>query len=80
MVECKNCRHFRALPGGTVWKRKTGCYHPDNMEQKQSDGFLAEQEIPGNHEQINMRGDCAQYEPRQRAPSLLKRVARLMRA
>jgi hypothetical protein len=63
-VECRNCRHFREYPfgEGTPWKRKTGCYHPDLMVQKQSDGFLLEQQVPGDHEKINLRGDCPKYE------------------
>jgi hypothetical protein len=30
--------------------------------QKQSDGFLLEQQVPGDHEKINLRGDCPKYE------------------
>jgi len=80
MVECKDCIHFKRFPGGTTWKRKTGCYHPDHMEQKQSDEFLKEQEIPGNHAKINLRGDCSTFEPRPTKLSLLRRIAELMRA
>jgi hypothetical protein len=74
-VECRNCLHFREYPygDGTVWKRKTGCYHPDLMVQKQSDGFLKEQEVPGDHEKINVRGDCPKYAARPPDPSLLQR-------
>jgi hypothetical protein len=79
MVECKDCVHFRELPGGTPWKRKTGCYHPDLMEQKQGDGFLKEQEIPGDHTKLNLLHDCAKFEPRPRRPSLVDRMKRWMR-
>jgi hypothetical protein len=79
MVECKDCRHFRAFPGDTVWKRRTGCYHPDLMEQKQSDPFLKAQEVPGNHEKINVRGDCAKFEVRPRRGSVLSRLIAVMR-
>ncbi len=74
-VECQSCVHFREYPygDGTVWKRKTGCYHPELMVQKQSDGFLKEQEVPGDHEKINLRGDCAKYEALPPEPSLLQR-------
>ena len=80
MVDCKNCLHFRERPGDTTWKRKTGCYHPDLMEQKQGDAFLKEQEIPGDHTSINAGGDCGDFEPAPREPSLLKRIAMAMRA
>lgn len=74
-VACSRCVHFREYPfgDGTVWKRKTGCYHPDLMVQKQSDGFLKEQQVPGDHEKINVRGDCAKYEALPPEPSLLQR-------
>jgi hypothetical protein len=80
MVECKDCRHFRAYPGDTVWKRRTGCYHPDLMEQKQTDSFLKAQEVPGNHEKINVRGDCAKFEARPRRGSVLSRLIAAMRS
>ena len=74
-VECRRCTHFRENPNGdgTVWKRKTGCYHPNLMVQKQSDLFLREQQVPGDHEQINLRGDCANYEALPPEPTLLQR-------
>lgn len=74
-VECRACVHFREYPfgDGTVWKRKTGCYHPELMVQKQSDAFLQEQQVPGDHLQINLRGDCAKHEPRPPEPTLLQR-------
>jgi hypothetical protein len=79
MVECKDCRHFRRYPGDTPWKRKTGCYHPELMEQKQNDAFLKEQEVPGNHEKINLRGDCAKFEALAKRPSLVRRIASALR-
>ena len=79
MVECKDCIHFQRHPGGTPWKRKTGCYHPELLEQKQADPFLAEQQIPGNHEKINLRGDCPKFEARPRKPSLLGRISMALR-
>ena len=79
-VECRNCVHFREYPygSGTVWKRKTGCYHPALMDQKQSDDYLAEQQVAGDHEKLNLRGDCARFEPRPPRGSLLQRALALM--
>ena len=79
-VACSDCLHFRFFPYGTPWKRKTGCYHPDNMEQKQSEPFLKEQEVPGNHEKINARGDCPQFERKPRRPSLMERLVDTLRS
>jgi hypothetical protein len=71
-VECRDCRHFRAAP---FQAPRTGCYHPDNMQAKQKDLFLKEQELPGDHRKINLRGDCATFEVRPAKPSLWKRLA-----
>jgi hypothetical protein len=79
MVDCNECKHFQERPGDTTWKRKSGCYHPDNMEQSQDDAFLREQEIPGDHLKINADGTCAQFEASEPKPSLLKRIGRAMR-
>lgn len=75
-VACADCVHFRRYPygDGTTWKRKTGCYHPDLMEQKQSDVFLEEQQVPGDHEKLNLRGDCEKFEARPAQASWLQRV------
>ena len=75
-VECRDCVHLRVNPftPGTTWKRKTGCFHPDLMEQKQSDDFLTEQQVPGDPEKLNLRGDCAKFEPRPPRPSFLQRM------
>lgn len=73
MADCNDCRSFRELPGGTVWKRRTGCYHPDLMEQKQSERVLAAQEIPGDHRKLNANGDCAKFVAR-RSESLMSRL------
>jgi len=79
MVDCKDCQYFRELPGGTVWKRRTGCYHPDLMEQKQSERVLAAQEIPGDHRKLNARGDCAKFAAR-RTQSFMSRLIAGLRA
>jgi len=80
MVECKDCVHFRRVPGGSPWKKKTGCYHPDLMVQKQSERFLAEQQVPGDHEKINLLGDCAKFEAKPSGPPLLERVLVLLKS
>jgi hypothetical protein len=74
MVECKHCKWFRALPGDTVWKRRTGCYHPQNMEQKLADRVLQAQEIPGDHEKLNLNRDCALFEAAPRRGSMITRL------
>lgn len=79
MVDCKNCQWFRAYPGDTVWKRRTGCYHPENMEQKLSERVHQAQEIPGDHEKLNLRGDCARYEARPRRGSLISRLLKTLK-
>jgi hypothetical protein len=79
MVRCEDCRHFRRLPGDTTFRRRTGCYHPELMEQKQSERFNAAQEIPGNHEIINLNGDCAKFEAQPRR-SWVKRLVSAMKS
>jgi hypothetical protein len=70
-VECANCAHFRQAPWDAPY---TGCWHPDNMRQRQSDRFLKQQELPGDHTKINLRGDCAQYAARPKRPSFWRRM------
>ncbi len=74
MVDCKDCKWFRSVPGDTVWKRRTGCYHPEHMDQKLSERVHQAQEIPGDHEKLNVRGDCAKFESAPRRGSLLSRM------
>jgi len=71
MKHCADCRHFRKAP---YQAKHEGCYHPDNMVGKQKDDYLDEQQLPGDHERINARGDCAQFEPLASQPSLLRRI------
>ena len=80
MADCNDCLHFRRLSGDTVWKRRTGCYHPDLMEQTQSDPALLAQQVPGNHIKINLRGDCAKFDGGPRRGSLISRVIAALRA
>lgn len=70
-VHCTDCRHFRAAP---YEAKKTGCYLPANMEGKQKDAFLDEQQIPGDHERINRNGDCKDFAARAERPPLLQRL------
>ena len=43
----------------------------------QKAGYLDEQQVPGDHRKINLRGDCEQFEARARKPSLLQRILSL---
>ena len=70
-VECRDCTHFKAAPYDAP---RTGCWHPDFMQQRQKDAFLDEQQIPGDHEKINLRGDCAKFEARADKRSFLQRM------
>lgn len=65
--ECKNCKYFREAPWDAP---RTGCWHEDNMETSLSARFNDEQQEPGNHIKINLRGDCAQYESKSAGLSL----------
>jgi len=58
-VDCRRCRHFRTAP---YQARVSGCYLQKNMESKQDAAYLDQQQIPGNHEKINLRGDCPDFE------------------
>ena len=70
-VECVDCRWFREAPYDAP---RTGCWFPDFMQQKQKDAFLQQQEIPGNHEVINLRGDCEKFERRAAKRGFWKRM------
>ena len=70
-VNCKNCRYFKQAP---YLAPHTGCYHPDNMAVKQKERYLDQQQLPGDHRKLNLRGDCALFEALPERPSLLKRL------
>jgi len=70
-VDCHECVHFRRAP---YEARKEGCYLPKNMVAKQKDAYLDEQQLPGDHEKINLRGDCPDFEARPAKPSILRRL------
>lgn len=57
-VECEDCIHLRVAP---YQAKRTGCYFPGNMPQKQKERSLDEQQIPGDHERINRYGDCPDF-------------------
>jgi len=70
-VECSECRYSRSAP---YEARIAGCYKESNMPGRQKEAFLDEQQIPGDHERINLRGDCPDYEPIPKKPSIWKRL------
>ncbi|MEX1023883.1 MAG: hypothetical protein WD226_02295 [Planctomycetota bacterium] len=61
MNHCRDCTHFRSAP---YEAKQAGCYFPANMSQKQSARYLDEQQQPGDHRKINLRGDCPDFEAR----------------
>ncbi len=72
-VYCKDCCWFKKAPYEV---NLTGCWHSDNMKITQKEAFLDQQNQPGNHRKINLRGDCQQYEA---APARLSLLQRLLR-
>lgn len=73
-VLCKNCRHFLEAPYEAP---HTGCWHPDNMTVKQKLAYLDEQRKPGDHERINLRGNCEQFEQKPGKLTFWERILRL---
>ena len=70
-VDCRTCVHFREAP----WQAPhTGCYLAKNMSVRQTDAYLDQQQIPGDHEKINLRGDCPDHVAKPEKPSLWKRL------
>jgi len=70
-VRCQDCTWYKEAPYAAPL---TGCWHPENMRTSQKEAFLKQQEQPGDHEKINLRGDCARYEARPRRGSLWRRI------
>ena len=70
-VRCIDCVHFRSAP---YQARIAGCFKDSNMPGRQKDAFLDEQQLPGNHEIINLRGDCPDFEAPPKKPSFIKRM------
>ena len=73
-VACKDCIHFRTKPYEAA---HTGCWNPDLMESSQKDAYLDQQQLPGDHRKINLRGDCAQFQAKPKAPSFWERFLKL---
>jgi len=70
-TSCKTCIHFRTAP---YQAPLTGCWHGDNMTVTQKPAYLDQQQSPGDHRVINLRGDCQQHEAKPKRPSLLDRL------
>ena len=70
-VHCRECRHFRSAPFEAKFE---GCYLEKNMLSKQKQACLDEQQQPGDHRKINLRGDCPDYAAREQKPSLWRRL------
>jgi hypothetical protein len=66
MSNCADCKHFRRAPDEV---KRDGCYHPELMRASQKDAYLDEQQIPGDHKKLNLRGDCKKFEARERPPA-----------
>ena len=73
-VDCRDCIHFRSAP---FEARHAGCYLPKNMPVKQKDAYLDEQQLPGNHEKINILGDCPDFQAHEPKLSLWQRILSL---
>jgi hypothetical protein len=69
-ILCKNCCHLKTAPYEAP---RTGCWHPDHMQTTQKDAWLDEQQVPGNHQQINLRKDCVSFEAAPGKASLWQR-------
>ncbi len=70
-ADCQRCIHFRSAP---YEARHEGCFLPKNMPVRQQDRFLDEQQIPGDHRKINLRGDCPDFQARPAKAPLWRRL------
>ena len=70
-ANCQTCQHFKSKPYEAP---HTGCYHPDNMEVKQKEAYLDQQQLPGDHRKLNLMGDCDKHEERPKKDSFWKRL------
>ena len=68
-VDCRNCVHFKRAPYETKFE---GCYLEKNMVSKQKQACLDEQQLPGDHRQINRLGNCPDHAARPARPSFWK--------
>jgi len=70
-ANCRTCRHFRSAPFEAKFE---GCYLEKNMVSKQKQACLDEQQLPGDHRRINLRGDCPDFAPREQKLPLWRRL------
>ncbi len=70
-ADCRTCIHFRSAP---YEARIEGCYLEKNMVSKQKAAYLDEQQLPGKHEKINLRGDCPDHEVEPKKLSFWERL------
>jgi hypothetical protein len=70
-ADCRTCLHFRSAPYEAKFE---GCYLEKNMVSKQKQACLDEQQLPGNHVKLNLRGDCPDYQERAKRPSFWQRL------
>lgn len=68
-LDCRTCVHFRSAPYETKFE---GCYLEKNMVSKQKQLCLDEQQLPGDHRQINRLGDCSDHVARAAKASFWK--------
>lgn len=69
---CTNCAHLKTAP---YQASRTGCWHPDHMQNTQKDAWLDEQQAPGDHKLINLREDCASFDAAPAKKSFWQRFA-----
>lgn len=70
-ADCRRCVHFRSAPFEAKFE---GCYLEKNMLSRQKQLCLDEQQLPGNHVKINLRGDCPDFQERTRKTSFWQRL------
>ena len=70
-VDCRTCLHFRGAP---YEAKLEGCYLEKNMVSRQKQLCLDEQQLPGDHRKINLRGNCPDHAPRASKPALWRRL------
>ena len=67
MVKCAKCKHLRNAPHQS---RNTGCYNRKYIKHFSKEWYLDEQQVGGDYIKINWRGDCAEYEPLPKKPTI----------
>lgn len=73
-ISCEACRHFKKAPYEAP---RTGCWHPDHLVVRQKEAFLDQQQTPGDHRTINLRGNCETFEAKPKRPSFWERIRSL---